>query len=101
MGYHVAIIALFPLAVLWQGYGLSVLNLWFLVPLGGPAVSALQAAGVSLILTALFASEIKRYQLEQMNKDRTPIECFGSFVSAHFFGPLVFLGFGWVLKQFV
>lgn len=101
MGYHVATIALVPLAVWWQGYGLSVLNLWFLVPLGAPVVSAVQAAGVALILNALFASELKRHQLAQMNKDRAPIECFGSFVSAHFFGPLVFLGFGWVLKQFV
>lgn len=88
-------IALMGPMLLWYGYALSVLWGWFLVPLGLPAVSPLQAAGIDLLVA---------FVLSQFPTRRE----FGSAIEVNSKGPwfrlclrvtipALTLGFGWLI----
>jgi hypothetical protein len=86
--------------VLWGGYVTSLLWLWFVVPLGVPAISVLQAAGLSILHSMLTGTRGIRADVaaskEKSSRD-TAIFNFGVALAAPGFA---LLG-GWIIHNFM
>jgi len=83
-----------PLTI-WRGYALTVLWQWFMVPaLGLPELRVAEAIGVALVVTYLTyhsaGSDIKDGTEEAVKR---------TVFQALF--PLLALGFGWIVHQFI
>lgn len=83
-------IALLAFGAVWEGWVLSVLWRWFLVPLGAPALSIPAAIGVAIIVGMLTHQSSK-----------TDDEDWAAKISAIFLGPPMMLLVGWITKQFL
>jgi hypothetical protein len=82
-----------PFTAVLNGWVLSVLWAWFLVPLGVPAINVVTAIGVALVVAYM------TYQLQTGKSDPDASYPFQSLFVA-VFKPLFALGFGWVVHMF-
>jgi hypothetical protein len=73
-----------------QGWVVSILWGWFMVPIGVPAISTPIAIGIVLTLSAMRMKRVK-------SPDEEPWETLAFAAIA----PLVALTLGWIVKQFV
>ena len=81
---------------IWKGYVLSILWKWFIVAFFGlPALTIPMAIGLTLIASFLTA------QYYHNTDDRDPWSKLGTAVGHEFFYPLVVLGIGWIVLQFL
>jgi hypothetical protein len=87
-------IASLVIGVILNGWVLMILWAWFNVPLGFPPLSLVQSMGIALIVHYLTA----HYQKEP--KEKADGE-FARAVGSTFFGPLVALGFGYLIHLFM
>jgi hypothetical protein len=78
-----------PPTQVWLGYVLSWLWQWFVVPLGVPAVSVWQAAGLVCLADLL---RLRVSVTQAVNGDYA-----GRYVVAHGVAPLIMLALGWAL----
>lgn len=86
------------IAAILNGWALSIIWGWFVVPLFGlPSLSVPAAIGLALTLNLFVRPEYdeKRYQ----NSDLAEIT--GALIGKGLLGPLVVLGLGWIVKQFI
>ena len=98
VGVIVAIAVFFAIVIglsIYRGWALSYLWQWFMVPIGLPALSVPQCIGVALVITFL----THQYYREPEDK-RTDNEKITAGVIT-VLGPLVTLGFGWCVKQYL
>lgn len=80
------------IAIVWGGYAFSVLWAWFIVTtFAAPALAVSQAIGLTLVL---------RFAVVRHRKDGEDAEP-GKALANAFFVPLIFLAFGWIVKQWV
>ena len=87
---------LFPLGVMWSGYALSKLWVWFLVPaLGVPALSIPAAIGLALVVSYMTHQPTR----DDPDKDATEKAIEGAISLA--LKPAVALGFGWVIARWM
>ncbi len=89
--------AMVALSVVWYGYALSVLWGWFIVPaLGAPALSVPSAIGIAIVVS---------YMTHQYSKKNSvDIEGWEATAEALAFSalkPLLTLGIGWIVKQWI
>jgi len=84
------ILVVFVLGLMWTGFCLSSLWGWFVVPLGVNPIGIAHAIGISTVI-AMFTY---RFQ-----KDET--KGVGNAIAIMFVVPLLFLGFGWIVVQFM
>jgi hypothetical protein len=80
-----AIPALYAINVFWGGFALAVLWLWFMVPLGLPAITYAHAAGLQLLFLMFMASR---------GIDDKSFEPVAAFIKSALV-PLFGLGLGW------
>jgi hypothetical protein len=90
-------LALIPLSVIWRGYALTVLWAWFVAPTFGlPELAIAPAIGLSLVV---------RYLTHQSDAVKTPEGDFGERMAKAcayaLLLPLLVLGIGWVVHQFM
>lgn len=79
--------------IIWGGYVFSVLWAWFIVAVfAAPALTVAQAISMTLLLR--FTTAKRRTDAGQ---EPTP----GRDLADSFFVPLVFLGAGWIVKQWL
>jgi len=78
---------------LWKGYVVSCLWLWFLVPLGVPAIGVLHAWGISIL--AGFLVLVSLPKIIQTENDAVITIIFG------FLYPLVVLGLGMIIHALI
>ena len=84
----VALLA-YPFLALYHGFALSLMWGWFVVPaFSVPALSVIDAIGVSLIVSTL------RYRY---HKDEMPL---GLVIVASLFSTTLFIAFGFIWSQF-
>lgn len=83
----IAAVLLSPVLALYYGWSASVLWGWFMVPLGAPALGAVQCAGIALAVRAFQGASITP-------KETDHVAYWGAVV----FGPLVVVGVGWLFK---
>lgn len=87
---------LVPIAI-WRGYVLSILWAWFMVPTFGlPALSLAAAIGVAMVISFLTYQHSNCQEKEQSFGDKLT-NTFG----VAFIYPLLSLGMGWVVLQFM
>ena len=83
---------LLPLSALWQGWAVSTLWGWFIVPVGAPEIGVVTATGFALVLTALRMRRNK-------SGETTNSERFEAVAASIIIPPtLVFMG--WIIKTF-
>jgi hypothetical protein len=85
---------------IWKGYVLSVLWGWYLVPsLKLPAIGVIVAIGMMLMVDLFRKVPLTTERKSQANKSVLEDAFDGAFLG--FFVPLLTLGVGYVLKDFV
>ncbi len=83
---------------LLEGYVLSVLWRWFMVPiLGLPALSVVQAIGIALVVAMLTHQKSHDYPEDKEKSIAKQV----AIILAPFLGPLTALLMGWVIHQFM
>jgi hypothetical protein len=91
------VIILVPLSIIMHGWVLSIMWRWFMVPLFGlPVLTIPYAIGISAVV-ALFKGN------STTNKDdnKTATAKFLEALFVAFVAPLISLGFGWIVLQFI
>lgn len=83
-------ILVIALLVVEQGWAISTLWGWFIVPLGAPSIGVAVAIGI-----AITASTIRRRYHKTPDEERYKSLAYG------FIHPLLCVGIGWIAKQFV
>ena len=92
LGKLVGALLLLGASLLWRGYVLSLLWRWLAVPAFGlPALSVPLSMGV-VVVTAFLCKTLS---------PATERKTFFYYFGAALFTPLLFLGMGWVVAQFV
>lgn len=92
-------IPLMPLFAVWRGFVLSILWLWFIVPLGAPQIGIAHCIGISGLLSMLIAHLSSRVDA-QIDKEQYTKAFVGSLISATLTPPL-FLLFGYIVHKFM
>ena len=87
--FLLTLFVLVPLLLLWQGWAMSTLWGWFVVPLGLPIISVAEAAGLCLV-----ASVLRMRRTGNSSSDR-----FEAIAGSIIF-PLVSVVIGWIIKTF-
>lgn len=87
----IGVIGIITLAVIWRGFVLSVMWGWFLVPIGLPNIGLALAIGISATVAMM------THQATQSTEKSDG----GKALIALFVGPLLLLGIGWVVHQYV
>lgn len=86
-------VALLPVAILASGWAICVLWGWFVSPLFGlPAITILQAYGLSLVLAALRGW--RKSEPFESNYEAAVA------VTASLLSPAMLVGLGWLIRQF-
>lgn len=93
---------LIPVSYAINGWALSILWGWFILPLieGAPTLGIAQAIGVAMVVGFL----THQVQHKQCHDDRSLSEKTTDLLAHVFgwlFGPLVTLGIGWIVIQFL
>jgi hypothetical protein len=88
----ILLMVLIPVAVIWQGFVLSKLWEWFLVPLGVHGIGVTQAIGV-MVLVGLCAHQSKNIK-EEWEKDIEQVSV--QFLVYELLNPLLLLVIGWI-----
>ena len=90
------VIVVSAVGVILQGWALSILWKWFVVPpFAFPALSIVQAIGFSLVVRFITIG----YQNPKSGKEISDI--LGEYITSNIIYPLIVLGFGWIIFQFV
>ncbi len=87
----VGVLAALTALTIEQGWVLSILWGWFAVPLGVPAITIPGAMGISILLSTI--------AMRRSAKD--PDEAWYDWMFFYATKPLVALGIGWIVKQFL
>ena len=96
LGGVVGIALLIALASVWRGYVFSVLWGWFIVPIFGlPVLTIPVAIGVAMVVSFL------TYQYQHNEDKRSQGDRIASLVGVIILYPLLTLGIGWVVLQFI
>jgi hypothetical protein len=92
-----ALFAVIALGMVWRGYVFSILWGWFAVPqFGLPELPVVAAIGVSILIG--FAT----YQHQRGPKDtRSTSDAIAVAAGNVFLYPLMVLGLGWIVKQYI
>jgi multisubunit Na+/H+ antiporter MnhB subunit len=83
-----------PFLFIEQGWAISTLWNWFVAPLGAPQIGIATAIGISLTAAVI------RMKGSEKSPERTRRESIERLVGI-FLVPLVGVGLGWIVKQFV
>jgi len=75
---------------LYRGWVLTILWMWFIVPLGVPEIGIAHAWGISMIIGMLTATHIYK-------EDKNPVKSFTNLI----FAPLILLAFAYVIHSFM
>jgi hypothetical protein len=96
----IAVLALIVVGVVVNGYVISTLWAWFVMPLSKsiPALSVWWAAGLGLIPTWFLGP---LYTSDVVTENTSWKEVGGIFVSLWVFRPILALTAGWILSRFV
>ena len=82
-------------SALLDGWAISRLWAWFLVPLGVPAITIVHAIGISLLF-----SLFKPHVSSSSDKKKGLAVLLGTLIAA-FLVPLLAVGMGWIVVQFM
>lgn len=86
-----------PFTACLNGWALSKLWLWFIVPpFGLPALSVVESIGVSLIVSYLTS-----FHVDAQPKDETAKDKMCESISRAVLLPLVMVFFGWIIQGFL
>lgn len=89
----VGVFAAFLIAIIWGGYVFSVLWAWFVVTtFAAPVITVAQAIGATLVL---------RFAVGNWRTKKEGDHEHGKAMAGAFFIPLLFLGVGWLVKQWL
>ncbi len=93
-GVITTIVGMLAFGVIVNGYILSILWVWFLVPLGLPAISVAHSIGVAMVASWL---TYQHQSTTQEDKDKALQNLAVVFIVR----PLATLGIGYLVKQFM
>lgn len=93
-GVITTIFGMLALSVIINGYVLSILWVWFLVPLGLPAISIAHSIGIAMVSSWL------TYQ-HQTSKQEGKEKALENLAIIFVVRPLAVLGVGYLVKQFM
>ena len=97
VGWIAGILAVLALSSMWNGYVLTVLWGWFLVPtFGMPALALAPAIGLSLVVSFLTHQSDAAKEQEGSSMER-----FSKAVAHSLLMPALVLGVGWVVQKFM
>ena len=97
LGLAVVAIALIVVGSIMNGWVLSVMWGWFVVPLFGvPVLKVAPAIGVALV-----AKMLTHQSSSKSNEKKDTSETVGELIAAAFLSPMVTLLIGWIVLQFV
>lgn len=85
---------LIPLLLIEQGWAVSTLWLWFITPLGLPAIGIATAIGICITISLI--------RMRQHRKDNDDEDADSKFerIAYNFVVPLVAVTLGWIVKLF-
>lgn len=86
------IVALIP-GVIYLGFVFSYLWLWFIVPLGVPAISVAHAVGLGLLKGFMF------YRMQRKEESKDAKKNFATTFAYFFIVPTISLGLGYVVAN--
>lgn len=90
----IAIFVMIPILMLEQGWVISTLWDWFIVPFGAPQVGIATAIGACLIASIVRLGGYRTHQEATFEESI-------SYLVRVFFMPLLAVAIGWVVKHFV
>lgn len=90
-----AFFGVLALSVIVNGYVLSILWVWFVVPLGLPVISVAHSIGLAMVTGWL------TYQYQTNKKEEDNIKALTEFAILFIVRPLAVLGVGYIVKQFM
>ncbi len=98
IGPLVFLFTIIPLMAVWGGYVLSVMWSWFIIPVftGAPTLSIPAAIGISIVI-----SYVTRHATNLKEKEDADFDWYAKQTGKMLFIPLFFLGYGWIIKQFL
>lgn len=82
-----------PIFIIWSGYVLSYLWLWFIVPLGVPSIAVGHAVGIMALKNFVFA----KYTKEKTEKGK--VSDLYAILAKWFTVPAFALLFGYIIKN--
>lgn len=94
--YFIVLFIVMTLGAIWKGYVLTIVWSWFVVPtLGLPALTLVPAIGLALVASFM------TYHYVYAKDTRSHGEQVGTAATLAFAYPLLVLGMGWVINQFM
>lgn len=93
-GVFATIFAVLAAGVIVNGYVLSILWVWFVVPLGLPVISVAHCIGIAMVSSWL------TYQ-HQTTKEEDKEKALENLLIVFIIRPLAVLGIGYIVKQFM
>jgi hypothetical protein len=102
VGCLVALVALVisPALYVLNGWALSILWEWFIVPIGLPPVSVPMAVGIAIVVGFLTKQTETKHCVDTRTKDEKITDAIASIVAMIAY-PLVALGIGWIVRGFI
>lgn len=82
-------------SIIWQGYVLTRLWAWFVVPMGAPHLSLMSAVGASIIVNMFREKASADKETPELKKSLT------DHVLQGYVGPLLRLAFGWAAHSWL
>ena len=93
--YLVLIVVISIVGAIAQGWALSTLWSWFVADfLGLPLLTIPQAIGIALLVGMFFIPNLEE-------KDKDVVDLFLKLISKAIFYPLIVVGLGWLVLQFM
>jgi dolichyl-phosphate-mannose--protein O-mannosyl transferase len=90
------VVGLIVVATLWRAWVLTVLWVWFLVPLGAPAITIATAIGISLV-AGMFTTHLQTKSDSEKDVSALVGKALGHAIG----GPAIVLFIGWVVTLFM
>ncbi len=90
-----AVFGVLALGVIVNGYVLSILWVWFIVPLGLPVISVAHSIGIAMVTNWL------TYQYQTNKKEEDNSKALTELAILFIVRPLAVLGIGYIVKQFM
>lgn len=100
IGFILLFVLVMVTGTIWEGFVLTKLWKWFMVPVFGlPVLSIVQAIGVSIVIS--MTAKASTYNLAREKDKKSPYERVIDMLVVTYIVPAMFLAMGWIVQMFM
>lgn len=96
----IAVLGISPVLYMLNGWVLSILWKWFIVPFGAPNISIPVAIGIAIVIGFLTKQTESKHCVDDRPKETRTIDAVAQIFAAILY-PFVALGIGWIVQSFI